>query len=248
MTQPASSAVHARFAECTLLKEKTEAEHLNTISRDLNLATEIKIFIRKVEILSQVLGKNSYKEKLSSLTDPSLSLEEFKRQLVSKIGVEKAKKYSFFSQSVFEFPEFIVRIFTKYNIRDAASLTPFTPLIEEKLAALLRKICVEGKIEDLKQLLGNVKINVNTVEKESETHRTALHWLVIGANNLANTNQLSGKLRQDYQYCYELLLSYGADVMCKDRVGSRERTVLEYDEKKLFSGIELGYRPMAFSR
>ena len=82
--------------------------------------------------------------------------------------------------------------------------------------------------------------SINVSAADDKQKRTALHHLVIKANELQVAGKFIGFVKKRYQDCYEKLLEHKADITLKDSPLTKSGTPLpgktprEYDEAKLF--------------
>ncbi len=196
---------------------------LNELMIQTKLAAQIELFIQKAQWIHSISegSKPPYEKYQSALFNSELSLEAMQ---CARSSSQVAS--SLFSQSinvlyarVQQVPESILALFQTYKMPEVIFPT------DADLEKLLRRICSAGNDEHLGQIL---KLNVDINANHNPQKRTALHWLVIRANEKNPDEQ------ENFKKCYELLLERGVDTEIKDDFANQKRTAAEYDERNLF--------------
>ncbi len=101
---------------------------------------------------------------------------------------------------------------------------------EGDLPKLLRAIAQRGHIKHLESLAGLTSINA-IINTQSPSGRTALHWLVQGAQVIMK-KEGNEKYQHQYQTSYQWLIQQGADDTVLDEKG---KTALAYDDIHWFT-------------
>lgn len=191
------------------------------------LADEINLFVEKVGILYESFKLYQYSQAMR------VDIYNAFHQLVSDCH-QDMKAYRYIVDAYVQTLQLFALYKFDFNIRMF-----FEQELSVSLEHLLRRICFKAETKDLNSLISlcqtlNIDLDFNSVASESK--RTPMHWLVIGANK---EKSISPTATRDYLACYNILLAHGADASLEmlDNYAGKNRTPHDYDDLHLFDQL-----------